>query len=100
MPAGTRRGYVLILASTTLVAIVTALLICWAAGAFDRPLGLAAWSAIAILLGLGWVVGGMLVSFLFLGARFERNSRPYEATAARRPDARERPRDGAPGGQD
>jgi hypothetical protein len=38
MPAGTKRGYALILTSTTFVAFGAALFICWAAGAFDAPL--------------------------------------------------------------
>lgn len=84
MPTGTKRGYALILASTTLVACGAGVLICWAAGAFDGPLGLTGWAAIAMLLGLGWMVGGMLVSLLFLGARLDRNAGLYEATAVRR----------------
>lgn len=84
MPTGTKRGYALVLGSTTLVAVAAALLICWAAGTFQAPLGLAAWVAIIVLLGLGWMVGGMLVSFLFLGARSERNASLAEALSARR----------------
>jgi hypothetical protein len=99
MPIGTKRGYALILASATLVAVAAGLLVCWAAGAFDGPVGLAAWSAILLLLGLGWTVGGMLVSVLFLGARFERNSSLYEATAARRATASGRPQQ-RPRGED
>lgn len=82
MPTGTKRGYALILASTTLVAIAAALAICWAAGAFDGTLVREGWVAIAIVLGLGWMCGGMLVSFLCLGARIERNALA-EAVAAR-----------------
>jgi hypothetical protein len=93
MPAGTKRGYALILTSTTFVAFGAALFICWAAGAFDAPLGEAAWVAIAVLLGLGWIVGGMLVSFVFLGARWERT----EARAARRAAALGRRRGPAAG---
>jgi hypothetical protein len=95
MPTGTKRGYALILASTTLVAITAALAICWAAGAFDGTLALAGWVAIAVLLGLGWICGGMLVSFLFLGAGIERNATPAEVVAARH-QTRPRRRGGLP----
>ena len=84
MPTGKKRGYAIVLASSTFVALAAALLICWAAGAFAAPLGFAAWVAITVLLGLGWLVGGMLVSFLFLGARSERNASLAEVLSVRR----------------
>ena len=93
MPTGTKRGYALILASATTVAFATALLVLWASGVFDQALGFAGWAAIAALLGLGWICGGMLVSFLFLGARTERNASLAEARVLRRgrPRRPERP---------
>ena len=97
MPTGTKRGYALILASTTLVAIAAALLLCWAAGAFEGSLALAGWVALVILLGLGWICGGMLVSFLFLGARIERNASLAQALATRRGGLSRRRRTPPPG---
>jgi hypothetical protein len=92
MPTGTKRGYALILASTTLVAVAVALLLCWSVGAFDGSLVLAGWVAMLVLLGLGWICGGMLVSFLFLGARIERNARLAQVLVTRRGTPRRRGR--------
>ena len=96
MPSGSRRGYALVLASTTLVALAVALLILWTAGFFDDAVGFAGWVAIVAMLGLGWICGGMLVSLLFFGARTERNASLAEARAVRRaaPQRRRAPPEG------
>src|SRR5437870_2749687 len=96
MPTGTKRGTLLILASTTLVALAAALAVSWAAGAFDGPVEIDHWFAMAIVLGLAWAVGAVLVSFLFLGARLERNASLYEATALRKARSRDHQSPGAP----
>jgi hypothetical protein len=64
-----------------LMAIVVALPVAWAAGMFEGDLATDHWFAVGLVLAVGWLAGGLLVSFMFLSARLDRTAALYEATA-------------------